>query len=172
MDKIPSCIDNCSVWKNTLSVQKNDQFHLERERLLKAFLNFRDKATLLASEIRKDIPDFTVHDITHIDALWELASIIIGGSYELTPTEGFVLGGAFLLHDLAMSLAAIDGGISEIKKSDKYKDLVFAEYQNLYDRNPNKNEISNPDLSIQNKVIAIILRQNTCCKCRTSFFIL
>jgi hypothetical protein len=64
----------------------------------------------LAAEIHRDLPEFTVHDITHLDALWEIADIVAGEQFSLTPPEAFVLGGAFLLHDLGMSLAAYPQG--------------------------------------------------------------
>ncbi|MFF7063052.1 hypothetical protein [Pseudomonas sp. NPDC008258] len=56
----------------------------------------------------------TVHDITHVDALWWTASEIIGPDYEVNPAEAFVLGGAFLLHDAGHCIAAYPGGIAEI----------------------------------------------------------
>jgi hypothetical protein len=33
--------------------------------------------------------------MTHIDALWETADVIVGGDISFTPFEAFVLGGAF-----------------------------------------------------------------------------
>jgi hypothetical protein len=52
------------------------------------------------------MPTYTVHDLTHADALWETASLVTGPDVELNPAEGFVLGAAFLFHDAAMGLAA------------------------------------------------------------------
>jgi hypothetical protein len=60
----------------------------------------------LAGEISQDLKHFTVHDITHIDALWQTADLIVGDDYPFTPTEAFVLGEAFLLHDLGLALAS------------------------------------------------------------------
>ncbi|MFW9088101.1 HD domain-containing protein, partial [Pseudomonas sp. P2758] len=62
------------------------------------------------------MPSLTVHDITHIDALWWTASEVAGSDYPLNPAEAFVLGGAFLLHDSAHCIAAYPGGIEEIRK--------------------------------------------------------
>ena len=93
--------EDSPLWKRTLAVHKgSDQFRTERERIRSALLSFRERAAMLAQEISRDLPDYTVHDITHIDALWFLADLIGGERYELTPTEAFVLGGAFLVHDL------------------------------------------------------------------------
>jgi len=56
--------------------------------------------------------------------LWEVADQIINcGSY-LNPIEAYVLGGAFLLHDAAHVSVAYDGGFSELKKGDEWKDLI------------------------------------------------
>jgi hypothetical protein len=51
--------------------------------------------------INHDQQGFTVHDITHIDALWGIASLVVAEDFPMTPTEGFVFGGAILVHDLA-----------------------------------------------------------------------
>ncbi|MBA2593659.1 MAG: hypothetical protein M3495_02490 [Pseudomonadota bacterium] len=51
------------------------------------------------------MPGLTVHDITHLDALWRVADQIAGPDYPINPAEAFVLGGAFLLHDAAHVMA-------------------------------------------------------------------
>src|SRR5579872_7619873 len=95
------------LWQTTLAVQPDDDAHSEpRERLRSAYRLMRRRAADVSQEIIRDLPDFTVHDINHIDALWEMASIIAGDHYPLTPAEGFVLGGAFLVHDLGLGVAA------------------------------------------------------------------
>ena len=96
-------LENSDLWRTTLAARENDEHPAERERLRTAFLRFRANASHLAWEIRRDLPNLTIHDITHLDALWEVSSTIAGDSYSLTPTEGFVLGGAILLHDLDVS---------------------------------------------------------------------
>jgi len=99
------------LWKATLGPQKRDQHAAPRERLRNALEKFRERAAVLAGEIPQDVCDLTVHDITHIDALWETADVIAGTELSFTPTEAFVLGGAFLIHDLGMGLAAYPGGL-------------------------------------------------------------
>ena len=113
----------------------------------------------MAGEIRKDLPDLTVHDITHLDALWEVASTISGAPYALTPTEAFVLGGGILLHDLAMSVAAVPGGLVAIKKDPRWLDLVTSEYRAARDRDPSPAEVSKPDVQIEKRVLFELLRQ-------------
>lgn len=101
------------LWKNAFSTNK---VHYPQQCTLLeiAFDAFRERVSTLVAQIHKDMPDLTVHDITHIDALWWTASEIAGDDYEINPAEAFVLGGAFLLHDSAHCVAAYPGGVNEI----------------------------------------------------------
>lgn len=81
----------------------NEEF---RGRLRQSSIRFRERASVLAGEISQDLTHLTVHDVTHTDALWQIADLIVGAEYLITPTEAFILGGAFLLHDLRMALAS------------------------------------------------------------------
>jgi len=118
-----SSFESATLWQNSLAKKTNDdEFEKEREFFRTSLENFRKKALILAGEIAIDMPDYTVHDITHIDALWEMASIICGEDYELNPAEAYILGGAFLIHDLGMGLAAYPDGIENIKKTTIWED--------------------------------------------------
>lgn len=77
---------------------------------------------MLSREIALTMPQFTVHDITHIDALWEMADIILPEELEINPVEAFVLGGAFLIHDLGMGGIAYNNGFDKIKNSELWRD--------------------------------------------------
>ena len=117
--------EKTSLWLSTLAVQSSDDPAAEpRERLRSAFLHFRERAEMLTAQIPRDLPEFTVHDITHLDALWETASLIAGKEFLLTPTEAFVLGGAILIHDAGMALAAYPGGLDELQKQPLWADVV------------------------------------------------
>ena len=104
-----------SLWKNAFA-PKEDGFDEQRKKLVFAYEAFRSRVAILASHIDKDMGSLTVHDITHVDALWWTASEIIGPEYKVNPAEAFVLGGAFLLHDAGHCIAAYPGGIAEITK--------------------------------------------------------
>jgi Histidine kinase-, DNA gyrase B-, and HSP90-like ATPase len=109
-----------SLWQTTFGkIEPNHDGRL-RELLLKSFIDLRDMSKSLVQNIAADLRSYTVHDVTHLDALWGIASEIAGPDYFLTPTEAFVLGGAILLHDAGMSLAAYPGGIAEIKKQSSW----------------------------------------------------
>lgn len=94
------------------------------DRLRVSFLDFRDKVTHLTAYIMTDCPNLTLHDVpNHIDCLWGLASTIAGSEYKLTPSEVFVLGGTFLLHDAGLSLAALPRRLDELRERDDSKML-------------------------------------------------
>ena len=102
------------LWKQAF-LKQEDGLDTQRNILITAFTDFRKRVSLLIGHIHKDMPSLTVHDITHVDALWWTASEIAGPDYPLNPIEAFVLGGAFLLHDAAHCIAAYPGGIDEIR---------------------------------------------------------
>lgn len=117
--------EQTTIWQKTLGKQlEPDSFEKEREFLRVEFENFREKSKLLAGEIARVLPDFTVHDITHIDALWETAELVARDDFQLTPAEGFVLGGTFLIHDLGMGLASFPNGVDELRREVIWNDTV------------------------------------------------
>jgi hypothetical protein len=129
-----------------------------RERLRHAFVQFRDRAKLLAAEIARSLPDYTVHDITHLDALWEMADLVAGPDVSLNPLEAFVLGGAFLLHDLGMGLAAYPGGLEELKAHPIWRDTVASELMRLRGRPPTPRELRHPRKEIEELSVREVLR--------------
>lgn len=159
MSEIPTSVTDTHLWQRTLSSKVNDESAEARDRLRNAFVTFRQRAGYFANEIRRDLPQLTLHDLNHIDALWETASTIVGQDFELTPTEGFVLGGAFLLHDLGMALPSVDGGIAALKADPRWADLVTYEYQTKHDRDPSPDEIQNPDKPIYDQVLLSLMQQ-------------
>jgi hypothetical protein len=159
MGTLPPAIENSILWRQTLASRSADEHSVERERLRACFLSFRERAAHLATEIRRDVPDLTVHDVTHLDALWEMASLLVGPAYELTPTEGFVLGGAILLHDLGTSVAATEGGYSAIRSDKRWRDLVTIEYRTRHNRDPTSAEISSPEPDVMRRAMFHMLRQ-------------
>lgn len=155
----PTTISQAALWRSTLAEVANDEFSSERERLRSSFTSFRERAAHLSNEIRKDLPDLTVHDITHLDALWEIASLIVGEDYFITPAEGYVLGGAILLHDLAMSVAATDGGVQALKNDPRWSDLVCGWFLENENRDPTGDETDNPPINVRKYVLFNLLRQ-------------
>ncbi|MCI0721374.1 MAG: hypothetical protein L0338_20730 [Acidobacteria bacterium] len=132
------------LWRTTLAARDNDPHAPERERLRQAFEQFRERAAMLAAEIPQDLRDLTVHDVTHLDALWETADMIVGEHYDITPIEAFILGGAFLVHDLGLGLAAYPGGLSELKERTEWSDLMIGILKRILGRAPKPEEIEHP----------------------------
>ena len=77
-----------TLWKEAY----NDKYghHVLRERLTNAFEITHNNASFLLDKIRIDFPSLTIHDITHVDSLWQVASVIAGDDYQLNPLEGFI----------------------------------------------------------------------------------
>lgn len=115
--------EHTSLWQ-TAFAPKDDGCNEQRDRLIAAYTEFRKRVSNLLQLIRSELPGLTVHDITHVDKLWDVASEIAGPSYPFNPSEAFVLGGAFLLHDAAHCRAAFPGGLAEIQTKTEWKDVA------------------------------------------------
>ena len=112
-----------TLFQNTLA-SKNDEYEPMRESLRGSYLKARDNAIYLLDQIRNDFPNLTIHDITHVDSLWDVASVIIGKDFYINPLEGFVLGCAFLIHDAALSYESV-GGKTVLRSTSEWKDYMF-----------------------------------------------
>lgn len=147
------------LWCSTLAERGDKDPHkVARDRLRVSFLDLRERVTGLVSRIGSSIPGLTVHDITHLDALWETASLIAGDGYELTPTEGYVLGGAILLHDAAMTLAAFPGGLEDIKKTEEWRDSIALALSRQSENPVTIEAINNPTAEMTAEAVPTVLR--------------
>jgi hypothetical protein len=151
-------LDNPLI-RRTLAPQPGPDPHAEpRKRLLDALLQMRERAKMLAGEIHRDLPDFTVHDITHLDALWEMADLIAGPDYPLNPLEAFALGAVFLLHDLGLGLAAYPGGLAELKKGPGWQDALSTYLRKHLERIPTAEELASPPPEVERMAVQERLR--------------
>lgn len=121
------------LWRRTLAPQPADPYADPRETLRAAYFQFRATVAPLAAEIALSMPIFTDHSIVHIDALWDTASLVCGDDIPLNPAEAFVLGGAFLMHDLGMGLAAYPLGQAELTSDPEFADLLAGNEARLRD---------------------------------------
>lgn len=112
-----------ALWKAAFEETRTDATQQEQARLAGCYDAMRTRSMALVAKIAGDLPHMTVHDVTHLDALWEMASIAAGDSLDLNPAEAFVFGGAILLHDAAMTLAAFPGGMAELRDQTEWRDL-------------------------------------------------
>lgn len=121
------------LWHRTLGEVNDDMYKEKRDELRTSFIKFRDNATHLVSQISSILPGLTQHDISHLDALWEVADLICGDDYPLNPLEAFVFGGAVLLHDSALCFEAYDNGIEGIRQTHIWKDSYASISENVTD---------------------------------------
>lgn len=119
---ISAVIEGTSIWRRTLAIQADDPYDSHREKLRVALTQMRENCMVLARQIQPNLPGLTVHDESHLDALWHTADLIAGPEFSLNPLESFVFGGAVLLHDTALTLAAYPGGIESLKATVEWQD--------------------------------------------------
>jgi hypothetical protein len=152
--------ETTNLWKRSLARQADpDEFAEVRESLRAAYMKFRERAASLAGEIARDLPDYTVHDITHIDSLWHLADLIAGDTLSLTPPAAFVLGGAFLVHDLGNALAAYPDGITSLRNGPIWNDAVALAMRRELCRAPTMEELRHPSATVEREALESVLRR-------------
>ncbi|AQZ51536.1 High temperature protein G [Martelella mediterranea DSM 17316] len=116
----PVSVINSSLWSSAFRDQSDHSDVIQR--LITSLTIMRSKAGQLSSLVRADFPDLTAHDVSHLDALWEVGSTICGPSYPINPLEGFILGASILLHDTALSFTAYEGGADKLRETTVWKD--------------------------------------------------
>ena len=89
--------ERSTLWRSAFAKRRNDPDERDRNALALAYGQLRERAGELVGEIHAIFPQLTVHDLTHADALWDVASEICGPNFDLNPLEGFVLGAEFSL---------------------------------------------------------------------------
>jgi Histidine kinase-, DNA gyrase B-, and HSP90-like ATPase len=158
MGSVEGTFARTSIWRNAFERDIKDSESECRTRLETHFLGARENAEKLVSQISNDIPGLTVHDITHLDALWEMASLVVGVEEVLNPLEVFILGGAILLHDAGMSIAAYPGGLDELRETIEWKDFLVKHYADQGIINPTESELLSPSKSAILDVAPNVLR--------------
>ena len=131
-------IEKTRLWAISLGSKDADQeIERKKEHLRSVLRRFREHAAILTSRIAATFPQLTVHDVTHLDALWETADLVAGDGYPLNPLEAFVLGGAILLHDAALCFEAYEGGQNAVRDTLPWKD-AFASEAAAHPKEPQK----------------------------------
>ena len=147
------------IWRQAFETPRSDATIEEQEYFRTQYLSIRDRTAQLVSRIGEDIPGLTVHDISHLDALWDTASAVAEGAVNVNPAEAFVLGGSILLHDAAMSLAAYPGGLSDIKKTIAWGDSVARLALVSEESGGEPFDVHNPSEDVAKQVVPEVLRQ-------------
>ncbi|GGV73753.1 HD domain-containing protein [Streptomyces massasporeus] len=148
-----------TLWQSTLAGRPGPDAHSEqRERLRTSYAELRKKAAVLLEENARSMPDFTVHDISHVDALWETADLVCGTEVALNPAEAYVLGSAFVLHDAAMGAAAYGTTVPEALGEKRWLDLVSVAYYHREGCWPDREELDAPPAEIAEACVATAIR--------------
>jgi hypothetical protein len=148
--------EQSSLWRNSLAAQ-NDQNDVYRERLRGAYLALRENAKQLVNLIPPDCKGLTVHDVTHLDALWEMGSLICGERFELNPCEAYVFGAAVLLHDAGMSVASYPEGLPQLVETIEWRDNA-ASVLKKYSIEATADAITNPPPNLRGEITFQTLR--------------
>lgn len=136
-------------WRGQLEEQGPGDPHAgARTRLRSASMLMDERASQLAAEINRDLPDFACHDHEHHEALWEYAELIGGAKLELNPAEIFVLHGAICVHDLGLGAAAYPNGLGQLRSGTAWEDAVALAYRDRYRRAPSRSDITESDSEV------------------------
>jgi hypothetical protein len=134
-----------SLWERAFSEQGACAYTDLRGDLARTYERFRERASDLTNEIHTLLPDLTVHNIEHLDALWDVASTIAGDNYPINPLEAFVLGGAILVHDAGMALAAFPERMVDIYKHARWKEHEAAAWRRRgFENMPTPERLNSP----------------------------
>ncbi|MEX0613830.1 MAG: ATP-binding protein [Pirellulales bacterium] len=147
------------LWQHVFVNQRLDATIDEQEFFRDQFLLMRENVGHLVARIALDMPGMTVHDLTHLDALWETASLVAEGSITVSPPEGFVLGASILLHDSAMTVAAYPGGIAQIQQTIAWKDAIARWSQSQREAGRGEVDAEDPAADVVRLILPDVLRR-------------
>ena len=147
------------LWRQAFLTPRSDSTTDEQEFFKTEYLSIREHAAQLVSRIAVDLPGMTIHDISHLDALWDTASSVAEGAVNVNPAEAFVLGASILLHDAAMSLAAYAGGLAEVRMTIAWKDAIARLALTSEEGGGEKFDVKNPPEAIVHRIIPDVLRR-------------
>lgn len=120
-----------ALWKAALAHRDNDPYAAQRERLRVALESARRRVDPMVRQAHHDCFGLTIHDLTHLDALWEIGSQLISDVNAISPLEAFIFGASVLLHDTAMAISAYEGGIDALKATDTWERAVTTQLRSL-----------------------------------------
>jgi len=157
---VPYGYEETRLWRVSLAEQPEDRHQQERARLRSAYYAFRERAAILAAEIPQDLREYTVHDATHLDALWELADLIGGPDISLTPTEGFVLGGSFLSASRSRhGSRCLARRMADLTKEQSWTDILATSISEIIGRPALPADLDNPPDKAVERAKQIMLRE-------------
>ena len=147
------------LWRQAFQTPRSDST-VDEQDFFRTQPQFEKQVALRALESRDmDLPGMTVHDISHLDALWDTASSVAEGAVNVNSAEAFVLGASILLHDAAMSLAAYPGGLAEVRTTVAWRDAVARFARALEESGDEKFDVQNPPDAVVQQIVPDVLRQ-------------
>ena len=147
------------LWRQAFETPRSDSTTEEQDFFRTQYLSIRERTEHLVSRIAADLPGMTVHDISHLDALWDMASSVAVGAVNVNSAEAFVLGGSILLHDAAMSFAAYPGGLPEVRTTVAWRDAIARFALTLEESGDEKIDVDNPPDAVVQRIVPDVLRQ-------------
>ena len=111
-------MEESPLWQRIFA--KSDDPNVER--LVTSLRSARERVGQLTKRIASSLPNLTVHDLSHLDGLWTVASTITGDEFFLNPLEGYLFGTAVLLHDTALCFEAYSGGKKAVRDTIQWRD--------------------------------------------------
>ena len=108
-----------TLWQRTLGNTDNDP---AVQRLVVSLRNAGQQVAHLTGRIASALPGLTIHDVSHLDALWDVADVIAGDEFLLNPLEAYVFGCAVLLHDAGLCFEAFAGGRAAVRETVQWRD--------------------------------------------------
>ena len=112
-------METSNLWQRCLG---NDATHKSVQKLGTSLRDAREKLKLLTNQVGNALPGLTLHDVSHLDALWDVADVIAGDNFPLNPLEAYVFGCAVLLHDAGLCFEAFEGGQEAVRQTVQWRD--------------------------------------------------
>ena len=111
--------EGSALWRRAFGDQGRNR---SVSRLVESLRQIRKGIEPLASRIADSLPGLTIHDISHLDALWDVAGTVVGPNYPVNPLEAYVFGASVLLHDAGLCFEAYSGGQEAVRDTVEWRD--------------------------------------------------
>lgn len=112
--------ERSDLWQRAFRIGSGNEEDVSR--LVTSLRGVRKRVQQLSSRIADSLPGLTIHDISHLDALWEVAGTVAGPDYPLNPLEAYVFGASVLLHDVGLCFEAYSGGKNAVRDTLPWRD--------------------------------------------------
>ena len=113
-------VEESQLWRRAFAAERSNA---AVSKLVTSLRGSRTRAGQLTSRIAANLPELTIHDISHLDALWDVASTIVGPDFRLNPLEAYIFGSTVLLHDAGLCFEAYAGGRDAVRRTVQWQDV-------------------------------------------------